>query len=107
ASWAAAAEIRPALPSGGSGAPLEPGALTFGDGRIDAVRRDRQIIETQARGIGDGIGEGRQEGGKGTLARLLGPEWSVRVVTLHDPDGDWRGILDGGHAVIEHIGRHQ
>src|SRR5215471_2621394 len=31
----------------------------------------------------------------------------MRVVALDDADGDRRRILDGGHAIIEHVGRHQ
>ena len=56
-------------------------------------------------GVGDGVGERRQEGGERALARLLGAERPVRVVALDDADLDRRRVLDGRHAVVEHVGR--
>ena len=69
-----------------------------------AVGRHRQIVEADADGVGDGIGERGQEGRERAFARLLGAEGAVRVVAFDDADFDRRGILDGRHAVIEHVG---
>src|SRR6185503_8200972 len=80
----------------------------FLDRLKDAVGRHRQIVEADANCIGDGVGQRRQEGGERAFARLLGAERPVRVVALDNADLDRRGILDGRHAVIEHVGsEHQ
>ena len=71
------------------------------------VGRHRQIVEAQPDGIGDGIGERRQERRERALARLLGAERPVRIVALDDADLDRRRILDGRHAVVEHVGGEQ
>ena len=82
-------------------------ALPLLDRGEHAVGRDRQVVEAHARGIGDGIGERRQERRQRALARLLGAERAVRIVALDDADLDRRRILDGGHAVIEHVAGDQ
>src|SRR5262249_56986313 len=45
----------------------------------------------------------RQERRERALARLLGAERTVRIVALDDAYLDRRRILDGGHAVVEHV----
>ena len=73
-----------------------------------AVGRHRQIVEADADGVGDGVGQRRQEGGERAFARLLGAERPVRIVALDDADFDRRRILNGRHAVVEHVGgEHQ
>src|SRR5260221_2818758 len=71
--------------------------------REHAVGRDRQFVEAHPDGVGDGIGQRRQERRERALARLLGAERAVRIVAFDDADLDRRRILDGGHAVVEHV----
>src|SRR5262245_16108953 len=71
-----------------------------------AVGRDRQVVEADADRIRDGIGERRQEGGERAFPRFFGAEGPVRIVALDDAHLDRWGVLDGGHAVVEHVG-HQ
>src|SRR5262249_58104053 len=58
--------------------------------REHAVGRDRQFVEAHPDGVGDGIGQRRQERRERTLARLLGPERAVRIVPFADADLDRR-----------------
>ena len=67
-----------------------PGPLALLDGREHAVGRHGQIVEAQPGGIGDGIGQRRQERRQRAFARLLGAERPVRVVALDDADLDRR-----------------
>src|SRR5262245_25827280 len=71
--------------------------------REHAVGRDRQFVEAHPDGVGDGIGQRQQERRERALARLLGAERTMRIVALDDADLDRRRILDGGHAVVEHV----
>ena len=59
----------------------------------DAIGRHRQIVEAQPGGVGDGIGERRQERGERAFAGFLGAERPVRIVALDDADFDRRRIL--------------
>src|ERR1035437_8626561 len=92
-------------PSRSASIPLAPPLLN----RLEhAVGRHRQIVEADADGVGDGIGQRRQERGERAFARLLGAEGAVWVHALDDADFDRRGIPDGRNTVIEHIGgEHQ
>ena len=78
------------------------------DRREHAVGRHRQVVEAHADGVGDGVGQRRQERRERAFARLLGAERPVRIVALDDADFDRRRILDGRHAVVQHVaGEHQ
>ena len=62
------------------------------DGGKDAIGRHRQIVKAQSRGIGDGVGQRRQERRQRALAGLLGAEWPVRVDAFDDADLDRRRV---------------
>ena len=97
------ASIRRARPASRAGLARAP----LLDRREHAVGRHRQIVEAHAGRIGDGVGQRRQERRERALARLLGAERPVRIVALDDADLDRRRILDGRHAVVEHVGGEQ
>ena len=83
------------------------GAAALLDRLEHAVGRHRQVVEPDADGVGDRVGERRQEGGERAFARLLRAERAMRVVALDDADLDRRRVLDGRHAVVEHVGGEQ
>src|SRR5438105_3168020 len=68
-----------------------------------AVGRHRQYVEPHADGVGDGVGQRRQKRRERALPRLLGAERTVRIVALDNADLDRRRVLDGRHAVVEHV----
>src|SRR6202030_3011834 len=72
------------------------------DRRKHPVGGDRQIVEADADGVGDRVGQRRQEGRERALAGFLGAERAVRIDALDDADLDrWR-VENGRDAVVEH-----